>query len=195
VYAADKVVLADLTGDSGSGAINSGWVFPDEPGKIRLKDVGHVDVWCFQAVAGSPPPEFAVHFGFVPAATKSYEMTAVFAFHGFYVLRSDDGYLTCKYAEVKLNVRMNVSQYTDLGWKTFPALIDRKEDNVEQIANYDRTHFFDYTAALKAGDPVVVTVAGTIKAFARGGGAYAELNFEAGTANYIEPLLLSVNQL
>jgi hypothetical protein len=34
-----------------------------------------------------------------------------------------------------------------------------------------------------------------VPAFARGGGAYAELNFEAGTANDIEPLLLSVNQV
>ena len=48
---------------------------------------------------------------------------------------------------------------------------------------------------LKAGDPVIVTVRGVIDADARGGGAFAELNFEAGTANFIEPLLLSVQQV
>ena len=36
------------------------------------------------------------------------------------------------------------------------------------------------------------TVKGSLDANAHGGGAYAELNFEAGTANYIEALLLSV---
>ena len=48
---------------------------------------------------------------------------------------------------------------------------------------------------MKAGAPVIVTVGGVIDANAHGGGAYAELNFEAGTANYIEPLLLSVLQV
>jgi hypothetical protein len=195
LYSADKAQLADVSGVAGDGAINSGWVFPDEPGKIRIMTSGHVAAWCFQAVASPPDPSFAVHFAFVPASTANYEMTAVFAFHGFYVLRSDDGYLSCRYAEVKLAVQMNVNQYVDFGWKEFPALIDRHEDNIEAVVNYDRTGFFDYTAVLKAGDPVIVTVGGTLRAFARGGSTYAELNFEAGTANYIEPLLVSVQQV
>ena len=94
-----------------------------------------------------------------------------------------------------LNVQMNVHQYVDIGWKSFPALIDRHEGNVEEVTTYDRTHFLDYTTVLKAGDPAMVTVKGTLHAFARGSGAFAELNFEAGTANYIEPLLLSVKAL
>ena len=120
-------------------------------------------------------------------------MTAVLAFHGFYVLRSDDSWYNCRSAQVQLKARMNVRQYVDFGWKDFPLLIDREEDNAEEVTTYDRTGFFDYTAVLKAGDPVVVTFKGIVDASARGGGAYAELNFEAGTANYIEPLLLSVN--
>ena len=122
-------------------------------------------------------------------------MTAVFAFHGFYVLRSDDSWYNCRNAKVKLTMSMNAHQYVDIGKKSFPPLIDRDEDNVEEVTTYDRTNFFDYTTVLKAGDPVIVTVSGTLDANARGGGAYAELNFEAGTANYIGPLLLSVLQV
>jgi hypothetical protein len=96
---------------------------------------------------------------------------------------------------VKLSVQMNVNQYVDLGWKSFPALVDRNESNVEEVTLYDRTNFFDYTSVLKAGDPAIVTLSGTLKARALGGGTFAELNFEAGTANHIEPLLLSVNQV
>jgi hypothetical protein len=195
IFVADKAVLVNDPGETGSGAINSGWIFPDDPSKIRMMTSGQADVWCFQAVAGPGDPEFAVHFGFIPASTATYEMTAVLAFHGFYILRSDDGYFSCKHAEVKLSVQMNVHQYVDIAWKSFPALIDRNEDNVEEVTTYDRTHFLDYTTVLKAGDPVVVTVKGTLHAFARGSGAYAELNFQAGTANYIEPLLLSVQKL
>jgi hypothetical protein len=195
IFVADKAVVANDPGESGSGAIDSGWIFPDDPSKIRMMDSGQADVWCFQAVAGFGDPEFAAHFGFVPASTATYDMTAVLVFHGFYILRSDDGYFSCKHAEVKLSVQMNVHQYVDIAWKSFPVLIDRNEDNVEEVTTYDRTHFLDYTTVLKAGDPVVVTVKGTLHAFARGSGAYAELNFQAGTANYIEPLLLSVQKL
>jgi len=195
LFAADKGVFKDITGDAGAGAINSGWIFPDEPGQIRLKDTAHCPVACFFACGGSPPPEFAVHFAFTPASTANYEMTAVFAFHGFYILRSDDSFYNCRNAKVKLTVSMNAYQYVDIGWKDFPALIDRDEDNVEEVTSYDRTHFLDYTTVLRVGDPVIVTVRGVVDADAHGGGAYAELNFEAGTANYIEPLLLSVQQV
>jgi hypothetical protein len=195
LFAADKGVLKDVSGEAGAGAINSGWIFPDEAGKIRLKDTAHCPVACFFACGGSPAPEFAVHFAFTPATTANYEMTAVFAFHGFYILRSDDSWYNCRNAKVKLAVSMDAYQYVDIGWKDFPALIDRDESNVEEVTSYDRTHFFDYTTVLKAGDPVIVTVRGVIDADAHGGGAYAELNFEAGTANYIEPLLLSVQQV
>jgi hypothetical protein len=195
IFVGNKILLPNDPGDSGSGAINSGWIFPDDPAKIHIMDSGQADVWCFQATAGSDDPEFAVNFGFIPATTATYEMTAILAFHGFYILRSDDGFFTCKSAEVKLTVEMNVNQYTDIGWKSFPALIDRSESNDEEVTTYDRTQFFDYTTVLKAGDPVVVTVKGTVHATARGSGAYGELNFQAGTANYIQPLFLSVQQV
>ena len=195
LFASDKAVLKGISGVTGDGAINSGWVFPDEAGKIHVKSSAHCPVACFLACAGPPAVEFAVHFTFTPATTANYEMTAVLAFHGFYILRSDDSWYNCRNAKVKLTVSMNAHQYVDIGWKGFPALIDRDEDNDEEVTTYDLTRFFDYTTVLKAGDPVVVTVKGTLDTSARGGGAYAELNFEAGTANYIEPLFLSVQQV
>jgi hypothetical protein len=45
------------------------------------------------------------------------------------------------------------------------------------------------------GDPVVVTVRGVVEAYAHGAGAYAELNFSAGTANYIQSVFLSVQEV
>jgi hypothetical protein len=194
IFATDKGVFKNDSGVTGDGAINSGWIFPDEPGMIRMKETGHCPVICFLACAGADD-EFAVHFAFTPATTATYEMTAIVAFHGFYILRSDDSWYNCRNARVKLTVSMNANQYVDIGWKTFPPLVDRDEDNVEEVTTYDQTKFFDYTTVLKAGDPVVVTVRGVLEAVARGGGAYAELNFEAGTANYIQPLFLSVLQV
>ena len=196
VFAPDKSLLEGVTGltDWTNGAINSGWVFPDDPSQIHIKDTRHYpNALCWDN-RQDPPPEFAVHFTFVPATTATYEMTAILAFHGFYVLRCDDSWWNCRDASVKLDVQMNVHQYTDDGWKDFPLLYVENQ-NVEETVSYDRTHFLDYTVGLRAGDPVVVTVKGTVLASAHGGCAYAELNFEAGTANYIQPLFLSVLQV
>ena len=195
IYSTAADTLQANDGESGTGAINSGWVFPDDTSHIKIKDGGHVGTACFEAYAEGPEPTFAVHFAFVPATTASYEMTAVLAFHGFYVLRSNDSWWNCRHAHAKLNVSMNVNQYVDHGWKNFPPLIDRYEQNIEEIVSYDRTEFFDYTAVLRAGDPVVVTVRGKLDALGVGGHTYAELNFEAGTANYVWPLFLSVTQV
>jgi len=178
------------------GAIGGGWVFPDDPSKIHIKDTRHYpNALCWDNRDNGPAiPEFAAYFTFVPAQTATYEMTAVFAFHGFHILRCDDSWWNCRNAAVHVNVQMNVNQYAMAGWHDFPIL-NASNDNVDEIVSYDRTHFFDYTTGLRAGDPVVVVVKGIVEATAHGGGAYAEANFSDGTANYIEPLFVSVQQV
>ena len=178
------------------GSIGGGWVFPDDPSRIHIKDTRHYpNALCWDNRDWGPAiPEFNSYFTFIPSVTATYEMTAVFALHGFYILRCDDSWWNCRNAGVQLKVQMNVNQYAMAGWHDFP-IIDESKDNVDEIVSYDRTHFFDYTTGLRAGDPVVVVVKGIVKATAHGGGAYAELNFADGTANYIEPLFVSVQQV
>ena len=65
--------------------------------------------------------------------------------------------------------------------------VDRRRSD-----NFDRTFFIDIQAPLRAGDPVVVTARSEIVAGASGSGSYAELNFADGSANFIQPLSLSV---
>jgi hypothetical protein len=196
IFAAEKAQLAPIVGQEWiTGPIDSGWVFPDDPSHIRIMDSRHYpNALCWDN-RQTPYPQFASHFSFIPAETGTYEMTAVLAFHGFYVLRCDDSWWNCRDASVNLTVQMNAHQYDDIGWKGFPALLDVENDNTEQVTNFDRTFFLDYTAELRAGDPVIVTAQGTVKASAHGGGAYAELNFADGTANYVWPLFLSVQRV
>jgi hypothetical protein len=187
LFAADKSAfdgIVDIGPEWITGPINSGWVFPDDPTRIRIKDSEHDLSLCWPNHY-VPPPEFAAQFTFTPATTGTYEMTAVLAFHGFYVLVSDDSWWNCRFAYVKLTAQMNVHQYVDAGWKDFPAFLDVRKDNTSEVTNFDRTFFPDYTAALRGGDPVIVTAKGVVEAFSHGG----------GTANYIEPLFLSVQKL
>jgi hypothetical protein len=176
-------------GVDGEGEITNGWVSPSSSTRIKFET--HFSGTGLGPVEGTPP-QFCVYFSFTPAKTASYSMLAVLAFHGFYILRSDDGIFTSKWAKVFLNAEMNVRQYVDVGLKSFPALIAEERDNADAVFTYDRTQFFDYTTVLKEGDPVTVTVTVLPRAAAAGNGSYAELNFKAGTANYIEPLFLSV---
>lgn len=196
LFAPDTAVLDGIEVGT-DAALNTDWVFADDPTRIRIKASEHTtssSLLCWPNHY-EEVPEFAAHFIFTPATTGTYRMTAALGFHGFYVLVSDDGRLSCRFVTVKLTVQMNVHQYVNAGWKDFPALLDIERSNVNEVTNYDRTSFFDYTAALRGGDPVIVTVKGVVHAFAHGGATHAELNFEAGTANYIEPLFLSVRKL
>jgi hypothetical protein len=196
IFTTDKSLFTDVAGaKSWAGDTESGLAFPDDPSKMPVRSVGHnpgavCGLW---ELAHSPSP-FWVHYAFVPAATASYEMTAAIAFHGFYILRCDDGVFSCRDASVKIDVQLNVHQYADTGWQDFP-LLDIEKENADEITSYDRTHVLDYTTGLRIGDPVIVTVRGTAEALAHGGGAYAELNFQDGTANYIQFLPLAVRQV
>lgn len=198
---ASSIFTTDLKAYTGTGTlqpfdgeINNGWVFPDDPTNIKIKDTRHYpNALCWDN-RQTPFPEFLVDFTFVPATTATYEMTAILAFHGFYVLRVDDSWWNCRAASVKLTTQMNVHQYSDYGWQD-TTLIDIEKQNTNEVTSYDRTQFFSYTAALRAGDPVVVTVKGSVQASAHGAGAYAELNFYDGVANYIQPLFVSVIQV
>jgi hypothetical protein len=171
--------------------VSSGWVFTTGQVRMKASDTGSGTGWW--ATAQPPPQPHDVIFTFIPAANGAYDLTAILSFHGFYILRADDGWLTNKNAEVTLGVQMNVHQYSaDLGWKTFPSPLNQSGSNIDELNNYDRTVFFDNTANLRGGDPVVVTVRLTVIAVASGSGSYAEINFADGTANYVEPLFLSV---
>ena len=196
IFAAEKAQLADIGGlEWIDGPIDSGWVFPDDPSLIRIKDTRHYpNALCWDNRQDALP-EFATHFTFVPTETGTYEMTAVLAFHGFYVLRCDDSWWNCRDAGVRLTAQMNANQYFEIGWRGFPALLDVEKDNTEEVTNFDRTFFLDYTTPLRGGDPVMVTAKGVVQAYAHGGGAYAELNFADGAANYIQPLFLSVQRV
>lgn len=197
IFASDKAKLVGISYDQPwvDGPIDSGWVMPDDPSLIRIMDSEHYpNALCWDN-RQTPYPQFSSHFTFTPADTGTYEMVAVLGFHGFYVLRCDDSWWNCRDAGVRLTARMNAHQYFDIGWQDAPTLLDVEKDNTEEVTNFDRTFFLDYTTQLRGGDPVVVTVNGTVMAYAHGGGAYAELNFADGTANYIQPLFLSVQRV
>jgi hypothetical protein len=170
-----------------------GIVPPSDPSQINIKSVaqGHGSGWGGGALGF---PKFVdVVFSFTPHQSASYSFTACFAFHGFYVLQADDGYLTSKKAEVAVRLWLNAFQFVERGWKSFPAVIDREDDNINEFDNFDHILNFSDTQDFREAEPVVVTARIEVYGGARGSGSHGEVNFEDGDANFIQPQGLWVN--
>jgi hypothetical protein len=172
----------------------SGEVLPVEPSRIKIKDEMHGHGWGWQAIAQQPVPPADVAFYFIPEQSARYSLTVSFAFHGFYVLKADDGWLTSKDAQVTLDFSLDTVQFVDRGPKPFP-LIDLEGQNIDEFDNFDNVLSFGDTQDLRQGEPVVVIGSIAVSAGASGAGSYAEVNFADGDANYIEPQYLWVTNL
>jgi hypothetical protein len=187
--APDRSYLEGIEGESGNP-----WIFPSNPGQINIWDNTKGSGWGCWATAYPPPPITTVWFTFVPDHTARWELSPIFVFHGFYIMRANDGVLTCKFSEVNLEAKVDIFQYFWKGAKTY-KLIDTRKSNVNHVKFYDRTEWLWDTTILRAGDRVWVKVGVSVQALASGGGSYAEINFSNGTANYIEPLLMTAQKL
>jgi hypothetical protein len=173
----------------------SGEVLPTDPSRIKIKDSFSGQGWGWMGLAGKDVPPADVVFTFVPDQDGTYSLTASFAFHGFYVAKADDGAFTSKHASVSLDFSLDTFQFVDRSQKLFP-LIDVGGQNIDiEFDNFDHVLTFTDTQNLRQGEPVVVTAQISVSASASGGGSYAEINFEDGDANYIEPQYLWVTNL
>jgi hypothetical protein len=169
-----------------------GPVLPSDPSKIKIKDVSRGSGTGWGATAHVPVPPVDVVFVFTPHQSAHYSFTAAFAFHGFFILKADDGILTSKSARVTLDFSLNAFQFVDRGWKSFPRPIDRGDDNINEFDNFDKFLNFSDAQDFREGEPVVVTARIKVSAAASGSGSHAEINFADGDANFIQPLYLWV---
>ena len=170
-----------------------GVVPPSDPSQIKIKSAQNGQGTGWLDGPGDVPRLADVVFFFTPHQSASYSFTACLAFHGFYVLRADDGWLTSKSAEVHANVFLEAFQFVDRGWKSFPPVINREGDNINEFDNFDHILNFGDTQDFREGEPVVVTARIEVEAKAIGSGSHAEVNFEDGEANFIQPQGLWVN--
>jgi hypothetical protein len=174
---------------------NAGFYLPPDPGVVSPINPSQIKIKSEQTGEGSgwldgpgDVPRFAdVVFSFTPHQSASYTFTACLAFHGFYVLRADDGFLTSKTADVHTRVWLKAFQFVDRGWKSFPAVIYRGDDNINEFDNFDQILNFGDTQDFREGEPVVVTATIEVEARAIGSGSHAEVNFKDGEANFIQP--------
>jgi hypothetical protein len=81
---------------------------------------------------------------------------------------------------------VDVYQYYWNGAKHYP-MIDINSEHISEAQRYDSPKPpFEYQLGLGAADLVIAKVTINLHAFAQGGGSYSEINFNEGTANYIQ---------
>ena len=186
IMAPDKKFVDHIKGERGNP-----WVFPDDPSRIDLWTSGHIGGWrCLQAYGAPSPPTANIWFHFVPDRTGRWDFSAIAAFHGFYILRSNDSWYNCRYAWVKLSATIKVYQYSWQNPRNY-TLFYKKETNNDYIKFFDSTEWIDTSALLRAGDNTWILLSITVDAMSEGTGTWAELNFAAGEANYIWPLFVA----
>lgn len=124
-------------------------------------------------------------FWFRPAVTKVYSIIPTVVFRGYYIVKADDSWYDSKEARAHVNIWVNAYQYNWKGWSTHNVM-SVGGDNINVTNRLDTNRSVYHSALLAAGDWAFIRVVVEMYVYARGGGSYAELNFAAGTGNYLQ---------
>jgi hypothetical protein len=186
--AGDPAALERIPGERGNP-----WVLPWNPGHIQIADTAQGGSWglCGMAQPYRPPVVCNVFFVLWPDRPGMWNLSALFNFHGFFILSANKDWWNCRDSRVSVDVDMNVFQYAWIGNKHF-SLLNLEQENGAQFGLFDEGLQFDYQAPLQKDDVnfAAVQVSISIRAWAYGAGSVGEINFAAGSANFIDPVML-----
>lgn len=123
-------------------------------------------------------------FVFRPDSNRFYAFDNYIPYHGFYIVRSDDGVFTSKEAKVRIDVSAVAYQYN---YKPSAStnVLDVGSDNIDVNDRFDGWRHTYYSTLLGGGDSAYLRLTSSYYVYARGGGSYAQLNFADGAANYM----------
>jgi hypothetical protein len=121
---------------------------------------------------------------FRPDKTGYYTFLIHEPFHGFFIVRADDGFLTSKDAWARVDGNSRIFQYN---WKpeSWYTVLNIGDDNIDIDNRIDTLFFRVTTGLLGGGDLAWLRVTQRLTCHANGFGSYAELNFSEGVANYL----------
>jgi hypothetical protein len=153
---------------------------------------GNIDLWDSSSGGGSglfgtgaSSATFIMDWWFTYAApeNRNYAHTIYVPFHGFYILYSDDGFWDSKETHARIDLSAAGYQYN---YKTTGStnVFDIDSQNINVNDRFDGWRTMYYSDLLGA-DKAYLRVSASFYVYARGGGSFAELNFNDGTANYI----------
>jgi hypothetical protein len=122
-------------------------------------------------------------FTYVAPTNRNYGHTIWVPYHGFYIIRADDGFWDSKYARARIDLSAVGYQYNYKGTGS-TNVFSMGDDNIDVNDRFDgwRTMYY---ADLLGADRAYLRVSSSYYVYARGGGSHAQLNFSDGNANYM----------
>jgi hypothetical protein len=190
VYGATLLAPRRENLEGNEGESGNPWILPNDPSELRIQDSSRGSGWGCWAEAFPPPPEVDMWYTFTPDQTGQWFLWVFTDLHGFYVLRADGSWYNCRDASVSVVAGMDVEQYSYWHGPVEASQLKVDSGNISTYELFDHTPWLQYVTPLRAGDPVWVRAWISVQATAVGRGSYAEINFAAGTGNYIKPLVL-----
>lgn len=154
------------------------------PGNIDLSDYAN---GAGSGIFGTGAASFTVYmdwwFTYTAPQNRNYSHTIWVPFHGFYILRADDGFWDSKEAHARIDMSAVGYQYN---YKPTGStnVFDMGSQNINVNDRFDGWRTMYYSDLLGA-DRAYIRVTAAFYVYARGGGSTAQLNFSSGGANYI----------
>lgn len=191
LLASEASLLKDVTGASGPG--NPGlWLNnPNDVKDIKVSHNGHWTTSACGAAVGGAHKSHIWHYPYTPDHSGVHWILASLPYHGFYVLNSNDTFWLCKFAEVEVSAYIEIHQYFSHG-KQKQTIFSRKRANANEADLVAGAAVWDFDVHLVAGDSATISIGLDLIAVAKGGGSYAEINFDTGVANDIGPPIVGI---
>ncbi len=197
---AETALHPGLAGTQLVGASALGWFSPYY-GVLHWSDgtvvwegynPGNIDLWDWAEGAGTGNGGTGAAsrtlimdwwFTYRPTTSGYYNHSISVPYHGFYIVRAFDDWLTSKEAQARIDLSAVGYQY---GYKATSSvnLFNLRGTNINAYARFDGSRSMVYTDML-AADTAYLRVSSSFYVYARGSGSHAQLNFNDGAANYI----------
>ena len=193
--ATDAVVIGGIVPIAGPTGTH-GWIMPADPAQIKIWDAdsGSGNGWWPPYATTDPIPAAVIKYSFRPDQAGMWNICPIAAFEGYYILSANDTFWTSKRAAVSVYVTVEVKQYDHFPTtKRFEVLHEAVTNN-RLLREVRTTEFFVMPPVFfRALDMVDITVTIETHAVARGGGSYAEINFNDDITDYIMPMMVLAN--
>jgi hypothetical protein len=189
----DMDQLKEIKGGYHQGNPSVWFSDPSDVRDVRVSMKGRWETSACGTAVGMSHKTVIWWFSFIPQVTGAHWFLGSLPYQGFYGLRSNDTPLTCKFAEVDAVASIDIYQYFWHGARNY-RVFHRHEKDVS-TADYLSGHaVWDFHTYLAGGDKVDIKLAFTISAVAKGGGSYAQVDFDTGDANRVGPPELIIGE-
>lgn len=133
-------------------------------------------------------------YRFTPSKRGIHTFRILIDFSGFYIIKPANYPWNNDNASLQMNLEISGYQYFGHGRSNFTIinLDSRSKQLLNTYFNFDQTTWFEYQTVFKEGDEAEFFIDISLQSYAKGGGAYSEINFAEGNANYIKAIMATV---